>query len=80
MLAELNNRPGEKRRSCSDVEGVLAGLPVFVCSSSFPFVLCLRRSLAFNSVSSSLSLYWFLLRFFSFFADLVAGNEAETER
>jgi hypothetical protein len=37
MHAELNNRPGEKRRSCSDVEGVLAGLSMFVCSSSFPF-------------------------------------------
>ncbi|KAJ6856242.1 hypothetical protein NC651_037972 [Populus alba x Populus x berolinensis] len=27
MHAELNNEPGEKRRSCSDVEGVLAADP-----------------------------------------------------
>ncbi|KAI9391957.1 hypothetical protein POPTR_006G019650v4 [Populus trichocarpa] len=56
MHAELNNRPGEKRRSCSDVEGVLAGLSVFVCSSSFPFVICLRRSPAFSSVFVPFSL------------------------
>ena len=51
-----NNRLGERRRSCSDVEGVLAGLSVFVYSNPFPFVLCLRLSPPFSSASSSLSL------------------------
>ena len=36
-----------KRRSCSDVEGVMADLSVFVCFSPFPYVLCLRLSLVF---------------------------------
>jgi len=74
MHAELNNRPGEKRKSCSDVKGELAGLSVFVCSSSFPFVLCLRRSPAFSSVSSSLSLYWFYI-FYPLFCSANPGAE-----
>jgi hypothetical protein len=71
-------------KSCSDIEGVLFGLSVFVCSSPFPlfsvFVCLLRLALCLRPFFSSGFSFDFLFFPSPLFCRSVAGNGAETER
>jgi len=79
-MQKLNNRPGERWRSCSDVEGVLFGLSVFVCSSPFPlfsvFVCLLRLALCLRPFFSTCFSFDFLFFPSSLFCRSIAGNGA----